>query len=257
VYHLHNKGVSLHQDKRFNRMCYCFVFKGADVILLSKYLYADIQEFVPEERVYICPNGIADIQPETRNPKPETSIVRILFLSNLIKSKGVFVLLDAMALLAKKGILFEGVFIGGEGDVTANQFNVRVGQLELDDRVSYQGKKYGEEKNNAFSEVDIFAFPTYYETFGLVNLEAMSYSLPVVSTFEGGIPDVVEDGVTGFLVPQQNIEALAEKLEVLIKDSALRQQMGTAGREKYEQGFTLERFEAKMVEILKTVVEKK
>ena len=78
----------------------------------------------------------------------------------------------------------------------------------------------------------------------------MQHSLPVVSTFEGAIPDVVEDGVTGFLVPQKDPVALAEKLEILIRNPEMRNQMGEAGRAKYEREFTLERFERRMVEIL-------
>jgi len=257
VYHLHNKGVSLHQHKGLNRMCYRFVFKGTDIIILSKYLYPDIQKFVPENRILICPNGIPYVQPETGNSKTRTSVVQILFLSNLIKSKGVFNLLEAMALLKKKGIAFKGIFIGGEGDITTSEFNEQVSYLGLSDKVNYLGKKYGKEKNSAFSEADIFIHPTYNDCFPLVLLEAMSYSLPVVSTFEGGIPDIVEDGVTGFLVPQKNVETLAEKIELLINNPGLRQQMGEVGRKKYEKEFTLEQFETRLVEILNTIAENK
>jgi|SRR5690554_631972 len=92
------------------------------------------------------------------------------------------------------------------------------------------------------------------ETFGLVNLEAMQFCLPVVSSFEGGIPDVVEDGVTGYLVPQKNVELLASKLEDLILDSSLRIRMGRAGRQKYLNEFTLERFETRLKQILDDIL---
>jgi glycosyltransferase involved in cell wall biosynthesis len=88
----------------------------------------------------------------------------------------------------------------------------------------------------------------------LVNLEAMQFSLPIVTTFEGGIPDVVDNEVTGFLVPQKNIDILAEKLEILIQNPDLRQQMGEAGRKRYEEKFTLDKFERRMVEILGEVI---
>ncbi|MDT8375045.1 MAG: glycosyltransferase family 4 protein, partial [Bacteroidales bacterium] len=99
--------------------------------------------------------------------------------------------------------------------------------------------------------------PTFNDCLPLVLLEAMQHSLPVVSTPEGAIPDVVEDGVNGFLVPQKNATALADKLEVLIKDPDLRHKMGSAGRARYEAQFTLERFERRIVEILNQVAEKK
>lgn len=122
--------------------------------------------------------------------------------------------------------------------------------------VEYLGKRYGEEKNAVFARSDIFCFPTFYhnETFGLVNLEAMQWGLPVVATPEGGIPDVVLDGETGFLVPQRNAEALADSLEVLLSDPELRFRMGKAGRRHYEANFTQSHFEERMRVILSEVI---
>jgi glycosyltransferase involved in cell wall biosynthesis len=82
----------------------------------------------------------------------------------------------------------------------------------------------------------------------------MQYSIPVVSTFEGAIPDLVEDGVNGFLVPQKDSLALANKLETLIKDLNLRNKMGLAGRAKYEADFTLGKFEKNLTAILGEVI---
>ncbi|NLZ95108.1 MAG: glycosyltransferase family 4 protein, partial [Bacteroidales bacterium] len=261
VYHLHNKGVRKGGLSKFNFELYRYVFKNSNVILLSYYLYDDIKTFVSENDVYICANGIPDVEEirENVNDKKQgecNQIVEILFLSNLIESKGVFVLLEACKIIQNKNISFYCTFVGGEADVTANKLLHKVKELNLENHVSYVGKKYDEEKIAIFSKTDIFAFPTYYhnETFGLVNLEAMQYSIPVVSTFEGGIPDVIDDGVTGFLVPQKDPQALAEKLELLIKNPELRIKMGAAGREKYEKEFTLQAFETKLQGILEHVL---
>lgn len=253
VYHLHNKGVSKAQSGIINALLYRFVFNRAKVILLSKYLYPDIQKFVPKSQVYICPNGISDNIPEvTKHVSKPKEKIKILFLSNLIKSKGVFVLLDACSIMKKNGYWFECDFVGGEGDVSEQEFKEKVVQKGLSENVRYLGMKFDQEKEAIYSRADIFAFPTYYEqeTFGLVNLEAMENSIPIVSTFEGGIPDVVENGVTGFLVPQQNVKALEEKLEILIKDPLLREKMGKLGRQKFEQEFTLDKFEKRLTKIL-------
>lgn len=259
VYHFHNKGVSVRQDKWIDNLLYRFVFKNTDAILLSRFLYPDIQKYIPKERVYYCPNGIPDVVGNDVIPlKSQDKIVQILFLSNLIESKGVFVLLDACKLLHQKQVSFQCDFVGATGDVNEEQFAEQVQKLHLDSHVTYLGKKYGIEKAYVFENADIFAFPTFYhnETFGIINIEAMQYSLPVVSTFEGGIPDVVEDGVTGFLVQQKDAAALAEKLEILINNPKLRSQMGIAGRKKYEKEFTLNTFETKLTSILNDVLEK-
>jgi len=207
--------------------------------------------------VYICPNGIDDTStnPET-HLFPKEKPVKILFLSNLIESKGVYVLLDACSILQKNGINFECDFIGTEGDLNISQFTNKVILNKLTSRVKYLGERFGKDKQDVYSTAEIFVLPTYYskECFPLVLLEAMCEGLPVISTYEGGICDIVENGVTGFLVQQKNAEALAEKLEVLITDPDLRQQLGKAGRQKYEQEFTLTKFELRLKEILQQVI---
>ena len=108
VYHMHNKGVSQCQHNYIYDRCYRFVFKDADVILLSKLLYADVKKYVSEKTLYICPNGIKRIPSlaQELTEKPLNKVPKILFLSNLIKSKGVFVLLGACKLLKDRGISF-------------------------------------------------------------------------------------------------------------------------------------------------------
>ncbi len=256
VYHLHNKGVRIFQHRFLNTMLYKFVFKNADVILLSKYLYIDVKTFVLMSKIHICPNGIEDVAVATKENSSNEKPVQLLFLSNLIATKGVFVLLEACKLLKDRNIDYNCNFIGGEGDISANQLHEKIQALGLENNVSHLGKKYGEEKYNYFQQADIFAFPTYYsnECFPLVLLEAMSFSIPIVSTFEGGIPDVVSDGETGFLVPQKDVLALADKLELLIQNPDLRVKMGCAGRKKYEQEFTLTKFENNLATILEKII---
>jgi glycosyltransferase involved in cell wall biosynthesis len=253
VYHFHNKGVSDGSKYNIANWLYKKVFKDAEVILLSKHLYPDVQKYVAEERIHYCPNGIPDAffsDSVIRNSESNTKVT-ILFLSNLISSKGVFVLLDACAILYQKKFSFECKFIGGIGDVTEDQFNNRVRELKLDKHVFYVGKKYGDEKIITFKNADIFTLPTFYynECFPLVLLEAMQFKVPIVTTSEGGISDVVEDGKTGFIIDKKNPQALADKLEILINNKELRESMGSAGRKKFEEEFTIEHFEKNLCQI--------
>lgn len=116
--------------------------------------------------------------------------------------------------------------------------------------VTYVGRKVREEKEAFFRQADIFVFPTYYETFGLVNLEAMEYKLPVISTNEGGIPDIVKDGENGLICEKQNPVSLADCIAKLLDDEELRVKMGSAGHEKFCREFTLDKFENRMRDIL-------
>jgi glycosyltransferase involved in cell wall biosynthesis len=259
IYHLHNKGISNYRNQPFFRFLYKFVFKDAEVILLSNLLYDDVKEFVPKSKVHICPNGISDLFENIKLDTLKNSndklhqTPELLFLSNLIESKGVYDLLEACTILKGNDINFHCTFIGGEGDITIADFTEKVKHLDLSDKVDYVGKKFGHEKVKAFSDADIFVFPTYYskECFPLVILEAMSAGLPVISTFEGGIPDIIDNGVNGYLVMQRNLQMLASQLEKLLTEPDLCKEMGNAGREKFEKEFEIEVFEHKLNQILK------
>ena len=251
IAHYHNKGVSAYQSKWIYNFLYKRFFSNLKVILLAENLYKDIAKYVKREDVYICPNGIPSSCKEEMEARRNNVIPHLLFLSNLLISKGVIVLLDALKILKEKEYTFVCQFIGGEtAEINAVQFFEEVNKRELSDLVTYVGRKVREEKEAFFRQADIFVFPTYYETFGLVNLEAMEYKLPVISTNEGGIPDIVKDGENGLICETQNPVSLADCIAKLLDDEELRVKMGSAGHEKFCREFTLDKFENRMRDIL-------
>ena len=251
IAHYHNKGVSAYQSKWIYNFFYKRFFSNLKVILLAENLYKDIAKYVKREDVYICPNGIPSSCKEEMEARRNNVIPHLLFLSNLLISKGVIVLLDALKILKEKEYTFVCQFIGGEtAEINAVQFFEEVNKRELSDLVTYVGRKVREEKEAFFRQADIFVFPTYYETFGLVNLEAMEYKLPVISTNEGGIPDIVKDGENGLICEKQNPVSLADCIAKLLDDEELRVKMGSAGHEKFCREFTLDKFENRMRDIL-------
>jgi glycosyltransferase involved in cell wall biosynthesis len=250
--HFHNKGVEKGtQANKINYYLYKFVLGGkkTKVILLSPNLYADIKQYVEPKRVYYCANGI---NPDSgmSTEKTITTPVRILFLSNMMVAKGVFVLLEACAQLKNKNMSFECHFVGDWLDITESFFFDKVKELKLANHVFAHGKKYGPEKNSYYQQTDIFVFPTLNEAFGLVLLEAMQFELPVVASDEGGIPDIVIDNKTGYIVRKNDPTELAGKLISLINDPSLRQSMGIAGKKRFEENFTINQFEERMVKIM-------
>jgi len=124
----------------------------------------------------------------------------------------------------------------------------------LKDRIIFTG--FRENIPELLASFDIFVLPSRMEGFGRVNLEAMAMGKPVISTNVGGIPEVVQDGVTGILVTPRNSKALAHAIIRLFNDSQLGKSMGNAGRRRVEEHFTLQahvqRIEEIYLEILRT-----
>ncbi len=269
--HQHNKGMSGCVERWPYRWLLPLVYRNTTVMLLSWHLYDDIAQVVRREQVVVCANGVPPLNDErgtmnngrgmgnedvvcnSLNVNRSSLIVKILFLSNLIPSKGVYVLLDACKVLKERGMLFTCDFVGGETkEIDRAAFEMAVKERGLEGIACYQGPKYGEEKQRCFAQTDIFVFPTFYnnECSPLVLMEAMQYRLPLVSTNEGGIPDIVVDGENGFVCERQNVNSLVAALERLIKDSALRTRMGEKGYARYRELYTLEAFEERFVEVV-------
>ena len=258
VIHQHNKGMANDVDRWPYRWLLPLCYKNAKVVLLSWYLYSDIEKVVKKEDVFICPNGIKlkeclkDNKGKSKIRELEKGVPKLLFLSNLLESKGVIVLLDALKILKDKGVQFYCDFVGGEtNEINAKRFNEEVEKRGIDKIALYHGRKYGEEKERYFKEADIFAFPTYNETFGLVILEAMQFHLPIVSTNEGGIPDIIQDGINGLICNKKDPVSLACCLKRVLEEPDLRKELGTNGHQKLLKEFTIDIFERRMLEILK------
>lgn len=141
-------------------------------------------------------------------------------------------------------------------EMDAAMFQAEVAKRGLEGMVVYHGRKYGKDKEAFLNGAEIFVFPTFYhnECFPLVLLEAMEHGVACISTTEGGIPGIIDDGKTGFLVPKHDVAVLTDKIQLLLNDSVLRCNMGKAGREKFEKEFTLEVFEKRMTRILEHIV---
>ncbi|MCB0151631.1 MAG: glycosyltransferase family 4 protein, partial [Caldilineaceae bacterium] len=104
--------------------------------------------------------------------------------------------------------------------------------------VTFLGAVSEEKLNELYQTCDLFVAPSLYESFGLIYLEAMNYAKPVIGCQAGGIPEVVDDGVTGRLVEPAAAPALAEAMVELLSSPALLREMGLAGRRRLLERFT-------------------
>ena len=140
-------------------------------------------------------------------------------------------------------------------DYPGDSLAAEIREKGLEGRVVYEGPRYGDAKWKAFSEADVFAFPTSDDCFPLVVLEAMGAGLPVVTTDEGALPEMVRDGLDGVICEKRNPQSLADALGRLLTDPAARGRMGTSGKARCEELYTRERFERRLVEILQSLAD--
>jgi glycosyltransferase involved in cell wall biosynthesis len=255
VYHLHGKGIKeIAAKSRFKRRLYQWVFRDVKVIHLAKGLYQDIREFVRKEDVWIVPNGIPG---HGSTGARDNTPGRILYLSNMQETKGSMVLLKAGKILKERQVGYKMDFVGkwhsDPGFKKAWEDYQKKNNLQ---DISYHGAQYGKDKEFFLESADIFVLPTFYqnECFPIAILEAMSYALPVVSTDEGAISEIVIDGKTGYIVPRNSPEALADALEKLLSDKPKALQMGQAGLEAFETKYTLPVFEKNLANALKEII---
>lgn len=253
--HQHNKGMHNYVHRFLYRKLLSMAYRNTNVILLSWKLYPDVERIVKKEQIWICSNGIPDMKEPFLRTYQESLISQLLFLSNLVESKGVYVLLDACVVLKDQGYRFVLHLVGGESkEINRALLDEQIERRGLKEYVIYHGPLYGEDKEQLFREADIFVQPTFEDCFPLTIVEAMQHGLPVVSTVEGAIPDMVIHGETGYVCEPKNPYQLAKYLKKLLNDSELRQQMGKNACCRYKERYTLEAFEKSLQRILSDIL---
>jgi len=255
LFHLHGKGIKEASKNYLNRMLYKSVFHNSDIICLSTLLVSDIEN-VFKGKIHIVNNGVPDAALGKFKviERKQTDPINILFLSNLIKSKGIIDFIQALRILNNKNINFIASIIGAEGDFSANELSSIIAEANLTHKVKYLGAMYGEDKNDIIASNDILVFPTKNDIWGNVIIECMQFKLPVIATKEGAIPEIIDDGITGFLVEKDSPDQIADKIEILKKNPSLLETMGKAARKKYEEKYTLKIFEKNMIDVFEKVI---
>lgn len=179
------------------------------------------------------------IDPEVFAPpsadRSEHGRLRVLSVGRLIQLKGQAVLLEAVAELARRGVDVEATFVG-DGPMRGALERL-AGQRGLREQVTFAGSIGQDVIRDYYAEADLFCLSSFAEGLPVVLMEAMAMRLPVVATRIMGIPELVEDGVTGLLVPPARADLLAVAIERVASDPELRRRMGAAGRRRVATEF--------------------
>ena len=214
--------------------------RGRHAVVLSAFMRENLLRngFAPERIHLIGPvirTGSGPVPPQAPGGR-----LKILFLGQLIRGKGCDLLLDALRRLT---VPWQAKIAGDGAD--RPMLEHRAHAPELKDRIEFTS--WLTDPAAALEECDVLVFPSrWQEPFGLSGAEAAAFGKPVIAFDVGGVREWLRDSVSGFIVPEKDTAALAEKLELLFHDPALRFRMGAAGRllieEKFSPSLFLEQF---------------
>lgn len=227
VFHCHGsefqRFTSQHQNavrKTLNK-CDC-------IIALSESWKEWFEKTIHHKNIVVIKNVIAP--PHVKKIKHDGFVM--LFLGRLGKRKGIY---DLMDVLVNHRTEFEGkikFLFGGDGDV--EQVKEIIKKNGLENIAEYQGWVNGEKKEHLLNMADTYILPSYNEGLPISVLEAMSYSLPIISTTVGGIPEVLTNGENGFIMEPGDKNAIYQAIHALMKNGKLREQMGKKSFEKVQ-----------------------
>lgn len=174
---------------------------------------------------------------------------QLVMVARFGPQKDHYTLLNALARLRDKSWHLHLV---GNGD--DNAVKQQAEQLQLSEKITFHGERH--DVPEFLSRQDIFLLISHWEGFPRAILEAMRAGLPVITTETAGSPESVDDGETGYVVPEHDPVELAEKIRILLDDAELRVAMGKAGRKRFEEDFTFDKMADKTLAIYQNVTGK-
>ena len=242
VFHFHSGGFNQIPEK-FNfieiALAKIVYYKPELAIALLPSLEDEVQWIAPKKIIHI-PNGIEDVFDAAKKKSGKKDFV-VLFVGNLIEEKGIVTLVEAMKKIGNN-IPVKLKLIGGwRSKELKKQVEDNLVKYNLQNSVEFAGIKNGEEKWKYFNEADIFCLPTFEtEAMPITIIEAMMFGLPVITTNWRAIPDIIQDGADGMLIPVKDPDALAAKIIELFENKELRAKLGNNARINYLKSFRIE-----------------
>ena len=211
------------------------------VVVLPRQEHDSWRRLAPEQNISLLPNGI-DCTPYLRykrNVPAQGEPLRLVYIGRLAPAKGLTETIEAMALARSNGIPVH-LTIAGHGPAEAG-LRALVREFALEREVSFAGATLGEDKALLLSQADALCLPSYSEGLPYALLEAMAAGVVPIVTPVGAIPDVVQDGVHGVLVPVQDCDAIAEAIGALSRDRAALARMSAACRKRIAGAYSIDR----------------
>ncbi|MBS1809110.1 MAG: glycosyltransferase [Acidobacteria bacterium] len=208
----------------------CGLRQSHKLIAVSQASAVRLRDLLPNAQIVVIPNGI-DTAAFAAMRVARDSFVRVLFVGAMGKLKGERDLLQAAQAVVARDVPLRLSLLGHGAEATSALAQT----FHLNSHLEHLGPVAQHERYPFFHRADIFVLPSYGEGMPMAVLEAMAAGLPVIATRVGGIPELIDDGVEGFLLAPGDVQTLAHRIELLATDEALRRQMGERARMKAQQ----------------------
>ena len=256
-------GQDLQQTVHRNTKCRCalnlvFDYASQVVLVSNKLKYLAEEFFDCREKLTVIPNGV-DLgkvsAPELEDLPKRERTVTLLSVSYLISRKGIDINLAALQRLCSKYPWLHYLVVG-DGPLE-NKLKEMAASLGLDDYVEFLDRQPHNRVMEYMASCEVFTLPSWQETFGLVYVEAMAHSKPVVGVQGQGIDGIVEHRKTGMLVKPRDVDSLVEALDFLLSHPEEAKAMGERGRKLVLENYTWEKNAEKTMEVYSSVLGKK
>jgi colanic acid/amylovoran biosynthesis glycosyltransferase len=228
------------------------------VVCASDFARSQVMALLDEARwgdvhVVRCALDVDQFRPREPRKRFRGDPFRLLHVGRLIPQKGQAILLEAVAALLARQVPVHLTFVGA--GPKRSELERLCEQLEIADHVTWEGALGQDAVRERYAAADAFCMSSFVEGVPVVLMEAMASELPVVATRIAGIPELVEDGVSGMLVAPGRPDELAGALERLAENPALCRELGERGRRRVEERSDLSLVGAQLHELLRRHVE--
>lgn len=225
------------------------MFCGADVVVVLSNYWKEVvdKKFHLGNRIKVVYNPC----PTITYPQTYEKTKSILYAGTINQRKGYADLIRAFAKVASKHTDWK-IALAGNGEI--EQARTLAKELGIEGQVDFLGWVNGEKKDKAFKQASVFCLPSYAEGFPMAVLDAWAYGLPVITTPVGGVPDVAVDGENMLLFNPGDINTLAEKLDFMMSDEALRDKLSAASIKLAAEKFNLSTITQQIGEIYESLM---
>lgn len=248
ILHLHGSEFAVFYEKdcgNKRQHLVRFVFhRVTHIVVLSQAWQRWVAGITRNPNISVIHNPV--LVPEHVTPWEQRDPAALLFLGRIGQRKGCYDLISATAQVSQTYPAVN-VLMGGDGNLI--KISAQAKDLDCLQNVSLLGWLDSKAKQDQLARAKAYVLPSYNEGLPMSILEAMAAGIPVISTYVGGIPEAISDGVEGFLIPAGDVQALQERMQRLLSDDALALRMGEAARRKVQRHFSVEIILPKIVNL--------